>query len=62
MNNLKNFSKSNNINLDLIIIFNKTTNLFTLKINTFRIVYLNTSYYIIFNYILNYLNELFIYF
>lgn len=60
ISNIKKNFKSNNANISLIIIFNKVTNLFTLKIVIFGTTNFDISYYIVLNYILNYLKKKFI--
>ena len=57
--NLEKFFKSYNTNLSLIIIFNKTINLFILRTAIFRTIDLDSDHYIILNYMLNYLKKLF---
>lgn len=56
--NLKRFSGSNNANLSQIVIFNKVTNLFTLKTPDLGTFDLDISCYIAFNCILSYFKKL----
>lgn len=62
VSNLKNFCKNNNINSSLILIFDKATNLFTLKTITFETANFDTNCYIALNCILSSLKELLIWF
>ena len=56
--NLERFFGDNSINLSLIVVFDKATNLFIPGISDLEIPDLDTGCYIAFNHILNYLKKL----